>query len=456
MKTAVNNNNGLMTEGSIFQKILFFSIPLILGNLLQQLYNTADSVMVGNFVGSNALAAVGASSSMIYLLIAFSQGAAVGAGVIVAQYLGARDKKSVSDAVHTSLVIAGILGIVLTIAGIVLSRQLLEWMRTPEEVMGQAVTYFRLYSSGMFFGIVYNMTAGILNAAGNSKRSLLYLAVASFSNIVLDILFIAILDMGVAGAAIATDISQAVSCILSMAFLMRVKDSYQISLKKLKIHRRIAGSMIRVGLPTGIQNMVISLSNVLVQTSVNGFGAAAMAGYTAYLKVDGFNILPVMSFSMAVTTFAGQNYGAGNYDRVKKGMYVTLAMGFVYTVLTGALLLTFGDQIMGMFSRDAEVITCSKLAMKYFCPFYFILSILHGLSGALRGVGKSIPPMVVLLLSLCVFRIIWIWLVLPHFSTIEGVYLLYPVSWALGAVMIIIYACTAKWLPAGRQQGEVR
>lgn len=456
MKTAVNNNNGLMTEGSIFQKILFFSIPLILGNLLQQLYNTADSVMVGNFVGSNALAAVGASSSMIYLLIAFSQGAAVGAGVIVAQYLGAGNKKSVSDAVHTSLVIAGILGIVLTIAGIVLSRQLLEWMKTPEEVMEQAVTYFRLYSAGMLFGIVYNMAAGILNAAGNSKRSLLYLAVASFTNIVLDILFIAILDMGVAGAAIATDISQAVSCILSMAFLMRVKDSYQVSLKKLKIHRRIAGSMIRVGLPTGIQNMVISLSNVLVQTSVNGFGAAAMAGYTAYLKVDGFNILPVMSFSMAVTTFAGQNYGAGNYDRVKKGMYVTLAMGFVYTVLTGALLLTFDDQIMGMFSRDAEVITCGKLAMKYFCPFYFILSILHGLSGALRGVGKSIPPMVVLLLSLCVFRIFWIWLVLPHFSTIEGVYLLYPVSWALGAVMIIIYACTAKWLPAGRQQGKVR
>ena len=456
MKTAVNNNNGLMTEGSIFQKILFFSIPLILGNLLQQLYNTADSIMVGNFVGSNALAAVGASSSMIYLLIAFSQGAAVGAGVIVAQYLGARDKKSVSDAVHTSLVIAGILGIVLTIAGIVLSRQLLEWMKTPDEVMEPAVTYFRLYSAGMFFGIVYNMAAGILNAAGNSKRSLLYLAVASFTNIVLDILFIAILDMGVAGAAIATDISQAVSCILSMAFLMRVKDSYQVSLKKLKIHRRIAGSMIRVGLPTGIQNMVISLSNVLVQTSVNGFGAAAMAGYTAYLKVDGFNILPVMSFSMAVTTFAGQNYGAGNYDRVKKGMYVTLAMGFVYTVLTGALLLTFDDQIMGMFSRDAEVITCGKLAMKYFCPFYFILSILHGLSGALRGVGKSIPPMVVLLLSLCVFRIFWIWLVLPHFSTIEGVYLLYPVSWALGAVMIIIYACTAKWLPAGRQQGKVR
>lgn len=446
MKTAVNNNNGLMTEGSIFQKILFFSIPLILGNLLQQLYNTADSVMVGNFVGSNALAAVGASSSMIYLLIAFSQGAAVGAGVIVAQYLGARNKKSVSDAVHTSLVIAGILGIVLTIAGIVLSRQLLEWMRTPEEVMEQAVTYFRLYSAGMFFGIVYNMTAGILNAAGNSKRSLLYLAVASFTNIILDILFIAILDMGVAGAAIATDISQAVSCILSMAFLMRVKDSYQVSLKKLKIHRRIAGSMIRVGLPTGIQNMVISFSNILIQASINQYGATAVAGFSAYLKIDGFNILPVLSFSMAITTFIGQNYGAGKYDRMKKGMWVTLLMGIVYTVLTGILLLTFSGQIMRLFSEDVGVIAYGQTAMRYFCPFYWILAILHSLAGTVRGTGKSIPPMVVLLVSLCLFRIVWIQLVLPYYTSIEGIFILYPVSWLVGAVLMIFYTWKGKWI----------
>lgn len=446
MKTAVNNNNGLMTEGSIFQKILFFSIPLILGNLLQQLYNTADSVMVGNFVGSNALAAVGASSSMIYLLIAFSQGAAVGAGVIVAQYLGARDKKSVSDAVHTSLVIAGILGIVLTIAGIVLSRQLLEWMKTPEEVMEQAVTYFRLYSAGMFFGIVYNMAAGILNAAGNSKRSLLYLAVASFTNIILDILFIAILDMGVAGAAIATDISQAVSCILSMAFLMRVKDSYQVSLKKLKIHRRIAGSMIRVGLPTGIQNMVISFSNILIQASINQYGATAVAGFSAYLKIDGFNILPVLSFSMAITTFIGQNYGAGKYDRMKKGMWVTLLMGIVYTVFTGILLLTFSGQIMRLFSEDVGVIAYGQTAMRYFCPFYWILAILHSLAGTVRGTGKSIPPMVVLLVSLCLFRIVWIQLVLPYYTSIEGIFILYPVSWLVGAVLMILYTWKGKWI----------
>ena len=448
MKTAVNNNNGLMTEGSIFQKILFFSIPLILGNLLQQLYNTADSVMVGNFVGSNALAAVGASSSMIYLLIAFSQGAAVGAGVIVAQYLGARNKKSVSDAVHTSLVIAGILGIVLTIAGIVLSRQLLEWMKTPEEVMEQAVTYFRLYSAGMFFGIVYNMAAGILNAAGNSKRSLLYLAVASFTNIVLDILFIAILDMGVAGAAIATDISQVVSSVLATGYLMRVKADYRVSLRKIKIHRQMAGRIVKIGLPTGIQNMVISLSNILVQSSVNGFGADAVAGFGAYLKIDGFNILPVMSISMAVTTFTGQNYGAGKIDRVKKGMWVTIAMGLIYTITTGILLLVFSDPLMRLFTNDDAVVAYGELAMKYFCPFYFILSIMHGLAGTIRGAGKSVPPMVVLLTSLCLFRIVWIQFILPTFHDIDGIFVLYPVSWAFGAALMVLYAWKGKWLPA--------
>lgn len=194
----------------------------------------------------------------------------------------------------------------------------------------------------------------------------------------------------------------------------------------------------------GIQNMVISFSNVLVQSSVNGFGAAAMAGFGAYMKIDGFNILPVMSFSMAVTTFTGQNYGAGKIDRVKKGMWVTLAMGFVYTVLTGVLLLTFADPLMRMFTKDAEVIAFGKQAMRYFCPFYFLLSIMHGLAGTVRGTGKSVPPMVILLTSLCLFRIIWIQFVLPLFSTIDGVFVLYPVSWAFGTVLMILYTWEGK------------
>ena len=336
----------LMTEGSIWKSILLFSVPLILGNLLQQLYNTADSVIVGNFLGSNALAAVGSSGSPIYLLIGFSQGVAVGAGVVVSQYLGAKDKKETRIAVHTSLAIAAILGLILTVGGIAVSRTLLVWMNTPDEVLGDAVTYMKLYFGGVLFSVIYNMAAGILNAAGNSRRSVLYLACASITNIILDLVFIAGLKMGVAGAAIATDISQLVSCVLSLRFLMKVDADYKVELSSVRPDKRMTSRIIRIGLPTGIQNMVISFSNVLVQSSVNSYGAAAMAGFAAYMKIDGFNILPVTSFSMAATTFVGQNYGAGNLKRVKKGTWVTLAMGVLYTLCTGALLLAFQTPIM--------------------------------------------------------------------------------------------------------------
>ena len=334
----------LMTEGSIWKNILLFSVPLILGNLLQQLYNTADSIIVGNFVGSNALAAVGSSGSPIFLLIGFSQG------------------------------------------------------------------------------------------------------IASGTNILLDLVLIAGLKMGVAGAAIATDVSQLVSCVLSLGFLMRVNDDYRVTAKEIKVHKKMAARIIKVGLPTGIQNMVISLSNILVQAGVNGYGATAMAGFAAYMKVDGFNILPIMSFSMAATTFVGQNYGAGKTDRVKKSMWVTLGMGVGYTVLTGVLLLAFQNPIMQLFTHDAEVVAFGCTAMHYFCPFYWELSILHGLAGTVRGTGKTIPPMVVLLVSLCVFRIGWIQWVLPFFRSIDGIFVLYPVSWGLGAVLMILYTWKANWL----------
>ena len=295
----------LMTEGSIWKSILLFSVPLILGNMLQQLYNTADSIIVGNFVGSNALAAVGSSGSPIFLLIGFSQGIAVGAGVVVSQFLGAKDREGAHTAVHTSLALSAILGAILTVCGIAVSRALLTAMNTPAEVLEDAVLYMRLYFGGVLFSVVYNMAAGILNAAGNSKRSLLYLGAASITNIVLDLVLIAGCKMGVAGAAIATDISQLVSCVLSLRFLMRVEDDYRVTAKEVRVHKKMAVRIIKVGLPTGIQNMVISLSNVLVQVSVNGYGAAAMAGFAAYMKVDGFNILPVLSFGMAATTFVG-------------------------------------------------------------------------------------------------------------------------------------------------------
>ena len=446
VKAPSTQNTNLMTEGSIVKNLLLFALPLILGNLLQQMYNTADSIIVGNFVGSNALAAVGSSGSPIYLLIGFSQGVAVGAGVVISQYLGAGDHKETREAVHTSLAIAILMGLVLTIGGVACCRALLTAMNTPAEVMGDAVTYLRLYFGGVLFSVVYNMTAGILNAAGNSRRSLVYLAAASVTNIVLDLVLIAGLKMGVAGAAIATDLSQLVSCVLSLRFLMKTDDACHVKLSGIRLHRSMAGRIIRVGLPTGIQNMVISISNVLVQAGVNGYGAAAMAGFGAYMKIDGFNILPVTSISMAATTFVGQNYGAGRLDRVKKAVWVTLGIGILYTLCTGAALLAGQDFILHLFTRDEAVIAFGKLAMRWFCPFYFLLSILHGLAGAVRGTGASVPPMVVLLVSLCLFRIVWIQWVLPSFSTINGIFLLYPVSWGLGAVLMALYAWKGRWM----------
>lgn len=445
---ATENKSKLMTEGSIWKNILLFSVPLILGNLLQQLYNTADSIIVGNFVGSNALAAVGSSGSPIFLLIGFSQGIAVGAGVVVSQFLGARDRQGAHISVHTSLALAAILGAILTVGGIAISRSLLTAMNTPAEVLEDAVTYMQLYFGGVLFSVVYNMAAGILNAAGNSRRSLLYLGCASGTNILLDLILIAGLKMGVAGAAIATDISQLVSCVLSLRFLMRVDADYRVTAREVRVDRKMAAKIIRVGLPTGIQNMVISLSNILVQASVNGYGAAAMAGFAAYMKVDGFNILPIMSFSMAATTFVGQNFGAGRIDRVKKALWVTMALSFVYTVITGTLLLLAQDPIMHLFTGDETVVAFGRQAMHYFCPFYWLLGILHGLAGTVRGTGKSVPPMVVLLVSLCLFRIVWIRFALSAFQGIDGVFILYPVSWALGAVLMILYTWRGNWLTA--------
>lgn len=442
-----NKNTLLMTQGNIWKLLITFSIPLIIGNLLQQMYNTADSIIVGNFVGSNGLAAVGSGTALINLIIAFAQGAAVGAGVVVSQYIGADRKDKIKISVHTSICISIILGLILSLLGIFASPSLLIMMKTPKVVLKSSILYLQIYCGGLIFNVIYNMATGILNAAGNSKKPLVYLAIASFTNIILDLLFIKIFKLGVMGAAIATDISQAISCVLAIGYLLKVKSDYKLYIKDLKINKETAVKIIKIGLPTAIQNMVISFSNVLVQSSVNAYGATAMAGYAAYLKIDGFNILPVLSISMAVTTFTGQNVGANRLDRVKKGMYSSLIMVLVYTVFIGAVLLIFSHQVLGLFTHSAQVIMYGQLAMKYFCPYYFLLGILNVLAGTVRGAGKGIPPMIILLFSMCIFRILWIKIALPFYSSIDGVFILYPISWLVGAILMIFYTKFGKWLP---------
>lgn len=446
----------VMTEGSIWKKILFFSIPLILGNLFQQLYNTVDSIIVGNYIGSEALAAVGSSGSLINLLIGFCIGASAGAGVVIAQFYGAKDGEGVRKAVHTTIAIAIAAGAVLTVVGIVATPILLKAMGTPQEVFDQASIYLKVYFGGILFSVVYNMSAGILNAVGNSKRSLVYLMIAATSNIFLDLLFVVVLKMGIVGAAIATDISQLLSCIFIILFLVRSEDVYRVKLKDIRCYDNLLGKILKIGLPTGVQNIVISLSNVIVQSSVNSFGAVAMAGFAAYIKVDGFNILPVLSFSMAATTFVGQNVGAGRLDRVKKGMYVSVAMGIIYTVCTGILLLAFAPQVIGVFTQNGKVVEYGVYIMKFFCPFYWMLGILHILAGTIRGTGKTMQAMVVFLFSLCIFRVLWIWGAMSVSHKIGGVMLGYPLSWLVGLVMILIYVWKGNWMPYGMKKDSTK
>ena len=435
----------LMTSGSIWKTIVLFAIPLIFGNLLQQTYNTIDSMIVGNYVGSNALAAVGSSTALINLFISFAQGISVGSGIIVAQSLGSNKLKDVKLSVHTSLAIALVLGAIISILGYIFAPWLLMKMETPKEVMAESIDYLRVFSMGLIFNVLYNMEAGILNAVGNSKRSLLYLAIASMINVILDILFIEFFAMGVSGAAIATNISQGLSALLALLFLMRVPEIYKVRLKKIKLHGDMALRIIKVGIPTAVQGTVISFSNVIMQSSVNVFGSMTMAGFGAFIKIDGFNILPVLSLSLAITTFAGQNYGGGKIDRVKKGMWMTLSMSIIYTIISGTMLYTFAPKVIALFTKDQAVIEAGVLATKFFCPFYFLLAIMHSLAGTVRGTGKTVPPMIIMLLSLCLFRILAAKFVIPHYMAIENVYLLYPISWTLGAVLMIAYTLKADW-----------
>lgn len=437
----------IMTEGSIWKKILFFSIPLILGNLFQQLYNTVDSVIVGRFIGSSALAAVSCGGSVINLLIGFCIGASAGAGVVIAQAYGAQNKEGIKKAVHTTLAIAIAGGIIVTIAGIFLIPAILRVMGTPEEVYQDAVVYLQVYFGGMLFSVIYNMAAGILNAVGNSRRSLIYLMIAAISNIFLDLLFVVKFQMGVVGVALATDISQLLSCIFILRFLVKSEESYKVRLREIKFYPGLLSKIIKIGLPTGIQNIVIALSNVIIQSSINSFGTVVMAGFASYVKIDGFNFLPVMSFSMAATTFTGQNIGGERYDRVKRGMKVSLAMGIGYTICTGILLMVFAPQVMGIFTTSQEVIDCGVYMMKFFCPFYAVLAYIHIMAGTIRGTGKTLPPMLIILFSLCVFRIIWIAIAVPKIGELYGLIMVYPLSFIVGAVLTTIYAIKGKWMP---------
>ena len=438
-----------LTQGTCWKTLLVFAFPIIVSYLLQQVYSISDAAIVGQTLTASEVAGVNDTTSLAMIFLQFAFGASAGFCTVTSCFVGARDSAGVRRSMATQIVLSAVLTAVLTALALALLDPMLAWINvTPasREVYRAAYTYCAILFGGIGAQLFYNFICSFLRSMGDSATPLAFLLFSTILNVGLDLLFILSFHWGVAGAAIATDISQLVSCVLSLRFLMNVDADYKVELSAIRPDQRMTSRIIRIGLPTGIQNMVISFSNVLVQSSVNSYGAAAMAGFAAYMKIDGFNILPVTSFSMAATTFVGQNYGAGNLKRVKNGMWVTLGMGVLYTLCTGALLLAFQNPIMHLFTSDETVVAFGCSAMHYFCPFYFLLAILHGMAGAVRGTGRSVPPMVVLLISLCLFRVVWIQFALPFFAGIEGVFVLYPVSWALGAVLMALYAWKGSWM----------
>ena len=416
-----------MTSGTIWKRLTFFALPLFLGNLFQQLYNTVDSLIVGNFLGSSALAAVSSSGSLIFMLIGFLSGIAGGAGVAVARRFGAEDTPGVEKAVHTTVAFGLVAGVAMTALGVLLSPQILIWMDTPESVLPQSVTYLRIYFAGSLFFVMYNIFVGILQAVGDSRHPLYYLMVSSVVNLVLDVVFIEFVHTGVGGAALATVISQAVSALLCLVHLMQSKECYRLSLRKLGFDPACLREIIRLGLPSGVQNSIIAFANVLVQSNVNSFGEMAMAGYGAYTKVEGFGFLPINSFTMALTTFVGQNLGGHEYERTRKGV----RFGVLTTVLLaegiGVVIFLLAPQLIAAL-------------------FYCLLAYSHSIAAVLRGAGKAIVPMFTMMVCWCVIRVTFLTVTVPLTHSIQMVYWVYPLTWALSSAFFFWYYHHGNWL----------
>ena len=435
-----------LTKGSIVKAIILFSIPLLIGNLFQQLYNAVDSYVVGNYVGTDALAAVGASTPVINMLIGFFMGISTGAGVVIAQYYGGDDIKKMRRAIHNSLALTIVMGIILTIIGLVFTDPLLHAIGVPQEVFSQASLYLSIYFWGLIFMMIYNMGSGILRSVGDSKRPLYFLIFSSIINIILDFLFVKTFHFGVAGAGYATLIAQAVSAIFIMFVLMKTKENYQVVFKEIGFDRDILKRIIKIGVPTGFQQSIVSLSNVIVQSYINVYGASVIAGYSVTVKIDGFVNLPLQAFNMAITTFVGQNIGAKQYDRVKKGAYMTTFLAMLTIGTFVIIMYIFGRYFIALFNSEKEVIEAGRLMQLVFLPFYIFLPINQVINGVLRGAGRSTVPMYVMIFSFVVLRQLYLFFITKVTSDIAYVFFGWPLTWIVCSVIFLVYFFKVDWL----------
>ncbi len=439
-KTAVN-----LTEGPIIKNLLLFAIPLFMGQLLQQCYNVVDAWVVGNFADNDAFAAVSSAGSVTHLIVGLFNGIAIGGGVIISKYFGAKEEENVVKSIHTVFLFGIIASVLSTIVGLILVPHMLVWMKTPESVIQNSLMYFQIYFAGVSTVIMYNICMSIMRALGDSVHPLYYLMFSSVVNVVLDLLFVAVFQWGVAGAAIATVIAQGLSVALCLVRMFRIHDYTRLDFSKLRFYKDIMGEVIKQGLPTGIQNSVISIGNITVQTNINSFGSYAMAGVGAFSKIEGFVFLPIMSMSMSLPTFISQNLGAKQYDRAKKGASFGIVSGMILAEVMGIIMNLNASSLLSIFVDTAESVQFGVTHVKVTSLFFFLLALTHCAAGVLRGCGKSFIPMVTMLAFWCGVRVTYVTAILKIIPEFQMISWAYPLTWALSSVVLVVILLRLDW-----------
>lgn len=436
-----------MTQGVIWRQMLLFFLPIMLGTFFQQLYNTVDAMVVGRFVGKEALAAVGGSAStLINLLVGFFVGLSSGATVIISQYYGAHDDQKMSRSVHTAIALSLVGGVIMMVLGIVFARPMLIMLNTPPETLEDSVTYMTIYFVGIIPALIYNVGTGILRAVGDSKRPLLFLIVCCALNIVLDLLFVVGFGMAVAGAAIATILSMFISALLVLWSLTHAQQGYRLFLKKIRLDWALLRQVLAIGMPAGFQSVLYSLSNMLIQSNINGFGTDAAAAWATYGKIDGIYWMILSALGIAATTFVGQNFGAGQIHRVHRSVRAAMVMSLIFAGVMSLTVHFGGRAFYAMFTTDEAVIQTGLKMMACITPFYCTYVAIEILSGAMRGVGESFGPMLLTCMGICALRVGWLLAAVPLNPCVEMVAFSYPITWVITSALFILYYLRGNWL----------
>ena len=441
----MQSNQQQITQGPIWKQLLFFFFPILLGTFFQQMYNTVDTIIVGRVVGTTALAAVGATGPLVNMVNGFFIGISSGATVILSQCYGAGNRQGVHDALHTGVALSLVLGAVITVLGVGLGPWVMSLMNMPESCLADASSYLRIYFAGAIGSMVYNMGAGILRAMGDSRRPMVFLMATCVLNVVLDILFVAVLHMGVAGAALATTVAQFLSAALPLRVLLKRSED-RLELRQLRIDRKLLGRILRIGVPAGLQFVTFDFSNILIQSSVNSFGDVTMAAWTAHGKTDAITWMISGAFGVSVTTFVGQNFGAQKYRRIRQSAWVCLGMSVALVGAVAAVILCFRSRILGIYTDDPEVIAVGSVIMLSIMPFNIVFMPIEVFAGTMRGVGYSVVPTVITGCCVCLFRILWLATVVRRWHTLGMLTVCYPISWSIAAGVFLAVYLRGNWL----------